>query len=336
MAILTAILVFSVIIIFHELGHFLVARAVGVTVEEFSVGFGPKLASLGKRTKFSLRLIPMGGYVRMLGESEETDTNDPGSFQNKTPWQRMAIILAGPIMNFLLALVIFVVIYGAVGVVVDDIAIIGEVLSGSPAEAAGLVSGDEIISIGSRSTIKWTDVQESVRESVSETLTFTVKRNGKVQTFAVTPRQGEQYPEVGISPRTKRLSVAGSLSEGVKETWRMTGAVFSSLIGIVTRKIPVGDLTGPIGIVHFVGEAAKAGIFSVLSLAALISVNLGLFNLLPIPALDGSKVIILGIEAVRKKRMAPEKEGIIHLVGFVLLITLMLFIMYKDIVRLIS
>lgn len=334
MAILTAVLVFSVIIIFHELGHFLVARAVGVTVEEFSVGFGPKLASLGKKTKFSLRLIPMGGYVRMLDEQEETDPDDPGSFQNKTPWQRMAVILAGPLMNFLLAVVIFVIIFGAVGVA-EDIAIVGKVLPDSPAEAAGLIAGDEILSIDSHQTVKWTDIQISVRDSSTETLNFQVKRDGRILSLAVTPRRGEQYPEVGIGPRTKRLSIIASIGRGFGDTWRMTSAVFTSLVEIVTGKIPVGDLTGPIGIVHYVGEAARTGINDVLSLAALITINLGLFNLLPIPALDGSKVIILGIEAVSKKRLAPEKEGIIHLVGFVLLITLMLFIMYKDIVRII-
>lgn len=331
MAILTAVLVFSVVILVHELGHFLVARAVGVAVEEFSIGFGPRLISVGKETKYSVRLIPMGGFVRMLGETEEEKEEDPASFQNKTPWQRMAIILAGPLMNFLLAVVIFVVIFGAVGVKATTI--LKEVTPGSPAAIAGMQAGDEIVAIEEQEIKTWEDVQKSVQEAPPGPLTFTVRRGDRLLSFAVTPRMEQETLKVGIVSKTKRLSILASIGEGIKETWRMTGAVLGSLKGIITGKIPVGELTGPIGIVHFVGEASQAGFFTVLNLAALISVNLGLFNLLPIPALDGSKVVILGIEAFSKKRLAPEKEGIIHLVGFALLIVLMLFIMYKDVLR---
>lgn len=333
MPILIAVIVFSVIIIVHELGHFLAARAVGIEVEEFSIGFGPKLLSLGQDTKFSIRLIPMGGFVRMLGEEDGTGEDNPASYPNKSPLQRMAVIAAGPVMNFLLAMLIFIILYSAVGVVAENVAIVGGVVPGLPAEQAGLLAGDEILAIDTQPMEKWTDVQNYVRVNPNKALQFTLRRAGRTLIVDVMPRMGPEYPEVGITPPVKRLSFGASIIQGVSETGRMTAAVFSSLVGIITRKIPVGDLTGPIGIVHYVGEAARAGWLNVLSLAALISVNLGLFNLLPIPALDGSKIVFLGVELIRRKPLDPKKESIIHLVGFALLITLMLAVMYKDIIR---
>lgn len=333
MPILIAVLVFSVVIIVHELGHFLAARAVGIDVEEFSVGFGPKLLSLGKRTKFSIRLIPMGGYVRMLGEEDGSGGDNPASYPNTSPLKRMATIGAGPVMNFALAMIIFIILYASVGATVDNVAIIGGIIPDSPAQQAGLQPGDEILSIDGEVTETWADIQEIVRASGNKALTFNLRRGAQTLVVEVIPRMGETAPEVGISPRMKRLTVGASIVQGIKETWRMTAAVFSSLVGIITRKIPVGDLTGPIGIVHYVGEAARIGFLNVLSLTALISVNLGLFNLLPVPALDGSKIILLGVELIRKKPLDPEKEGLIHLAGFALLIILMLLVMYKDIVR---
>lgn len=332
-SILISLVVFSAIVIVHELGHFLAARAVGIAVEEFAVGFGPKLFSIGKGTKFSLRLIPMGGFVRMLGEEDESGQDNPASYRNKSPWRRMATIAAGPLMNFLFALLIFIIIYGSVGVTSQNVAIIGQVMDDSPAQQAGLLAGDEILSIDAQPTVQWTDIQDHVRASGGNALTFKIKRNDAVLEITVTPRQGVEYPEVGIVPPTVRLSVGASIIHGIKETGRMTAAVFASLVGIITRKIPLADLTGPIGIVHYVGQAAQGGLLNVLSLAALISVNLGLFNLLPIPALDGSKIVLLGLELVRRRPLDPQKEGVIHLVGFALLIVLMVAIMYKDILR---
>lgn len=333
MAIFLAIVVFSVIIIVHELGHFLAARAVGIEVEEFSLGFGPRLLSLGGKTKFSLRLVPLGGFVRMLGEEDGSGGDNPASYPNKTPWQRIAVTAAGPLMNFLLAMLIFIVLYSAVGLAPDTAAVVGQVVPGSPAEAAGLQAGDEVLSIDTQPIAKWSEIQDYVRSQGEKAMLFTFRRGDRIESLEITPRQGQQYPEVGIAPRAKRLSVWASIAEGVKETGRMTLAVFNSLVGIVTRKIPVEDITGPIGIVYYVGQAARAGWLNVLSLAALISVNLGLFNLLPIPALDGSKMALALVELIRRKRLDPNKEGIIHLVGFALLLVLMLVIMYRDFLR---
>jgi len=336
MSVFVAILVFSVIILVHELGHFLVARWVGIEVEEFSIGFGPKLAGFtATGTKFSVRLIPMGGYVKMLGEEgEDVDSwsDNPASYQNKTPLQRMAVIAAGPIMNFVLALIIFILIYGAIGVSVNEPRI-GAVIPDYPGEEAGLQAGDIVKSIDSHDMELWTDIQEYIRANQDKTLLFTVERDGQIINLQITPRMGEEYAEVGIAPPTGRLSVLASIKEGFRETYRLTAMVLESLVGIFTRRVPAEDLTGPIGIVYFVGQAARAGLVSVLTLAALISVNLGLFNLLPIPALDGSKLVFLGIELIRKRPLDPRKESLVHLIGFALLISLMLVVMYRDIIR---
>lgn len=336
MSVIVAILVFSVIILVHELGHFLMARRVGIEVEEFSIGFGPKLVGFrGAETQFSIRLIPMGGYVKMLGEEGEDEDSvhdNPASYQNKSPLQRMAVIAAGPVMNFVLALLIFIIIYGAIGVTINEPRI-GALVSGYPAEAAGLEAGDEILSIDSQKMSLWIDIQKYIQSNQNNSLEFTVRRRQEVLNIEVTPRRGETYPEVGIVPPTGRLSILASIREGFVQTYTLTMAVWNSLVGIITRRIPTEDLTGPIGIVYFVGQAARAGLVNVLTLAALISVNLGLFNLLPIPALDGSKLVFLGVEMIRRRPLDPQKESIVHLVGFALLISLMLVIMYRDIIR---
>lgn len=336
MTIVIAILVFSVIIIFHELGHFLVARWVGIDVEEFSIGFGPKLTGFrAMGTQFSVRLIPMGGYVKMLGEDSEEDgasRENEASYQNKTPLQRMAVIAAGPLMNFVLALLIFILIFGVVGVTLN-VPRIGEVQPNTPAEQAGLQADDEIAAIDSQEMEYWTDVSTYIRNSEGETLVFSILRNGQPLDVEVQPRRDGDYPMVGIAAPFRRYSLGASIVEGFRETYNLTVAVLNSLVGIITRQIPAEDLTGPIGIVYFVGQAARAGLVSVLTLAALISVNLALFNLLPIPALDGSKLVFLGIELIRRRPLDPNKENLVHLVGFALLIALMLIVMYRDIIR---
>lgn len=336
MAIVVAVLVFSVIIIVHELGHFLAARAVGIEVEEFSIGFGPKLAGIKAiGTNFSIRLIPMGGYVKMLGEEGEEGSpiaDNAASYQNKTPWQRMAVIASGPLMNFVLALIMFVIIFGAIGVYANEPRV-GGVISGFPAEQAGLKAGDEIVAIDSDAMESWLEIQQYIRANQEKTLRFSVLRDGQTLELDITPRMGDDYAEVGIVPPTRRLSIGASIAAGFKETYNLSVVILDNIVKIFTRQIPADDLTGPIGIVYFVGQAAQAGLASVLSLAALISVNLGLFNLLPIPALDGSKLVFLGIEMVRRKPLDPKKESLVHLIGFALLITLMLIVMYRDIIR---
>lgn len=334
-SILASILVFSVIILVHELGHFLAARYVGIDVQEFAIGFGPKLAGFTNRgTNFSVRLFPLGGYVKMLGEEEGFDSDNVASYQNKTPWQRMLVIAAGPIMNFLLAILLFVIIFGAFSIYQVDEPIIGSITPGLPAEQAGLAAGDKILAIDAHEMDSWNDVVNYIRAGQGEAMTFLVQRDGQTRELEVVPRMGESgYLEIGIGVATTRLPIGASIKAGIMETLNLTKSILVTIGQIFTRQIPADDLTGPIGIVYYVGQAARVGLVNVLFLAALISVNLGLFNLLPIPALDGSKLVFLGIEIIRRKPLDPNKENLVHLVGFALLISLMIIVMYRDILR---
>ncbi len=334
MFVIIALLVFGVIILVHELGHFLAARRVGIEVEEFAIGFGPRIAGFkAGGTNFSVRLLPLGGYVRMLGEEGDQQEKPEGSFSSKTPLQRMLVIASGPIMNFLFAILVFVLIFGVVGLPLNE-PVIGDVLAGSPADGAGFLAGDVVLEIDSQPLSTWVDLQQAVADYSDKPLNVVIDRDGEIITLNVTPRVTDDgFTQIGVAPATRRLGVFASIQEGIRQTYEMTVLVLQSLYQIVTGQLPADDLTGPIGIIYFVGEAARAGLVNVLSLAALISVNLGLLNLLPIPALDGSKLVFLGIELVRKKPLDPQKENLVHLVGFALLISLMVFVMYRDIVR---
>ncbi|MTI94461.1 MAG: RIP metalloprotease RseP [Firmicutes bacterium] len=336
MTVLVAMIVFGVIILVHELGHFLAARRVGIDVEEFAIGFGPKLFGFKPgATQYSVRLLPLGGYVRMLGEEEDLYTENPGSYQNKTPLQRMFVIAAGPVMNFVLALVLFMVIFGAFGIYVNE-PLIGSVTPGLPAAESGLQPGDRILSMNGTEPETWTDLQQYIHGSDGQPINMTVQRDAQMVELTVVPRDAGEFYEIGIGMSSRRLPVLESIKRGFQETYYLTLAIFESIVMIFTRQIPAEDIAGPIGIVHFIGQAARAGIINVLSLAALISVNLGIFNLLPIPALDGSKLVILGVELVRRKPLDPHKENLVHLVGFALLISLMIFVMYQDILRILN
>lgn len=334
MAILAAILVFSVIILVHELGHFLAAKHVGIEVEEFSIGFGPRLTGFHAiDTKFSVRAIPLGGFVRMLGEEDEEQKDAQGSFLSKTPLQRMFVIASGPVMNFILAIFLFMLIFGVVGLPVLSEARIGSVLPGLPAEQAGLHGGDLVLELDGEPVETWGELQEYIMDNPGNPVNFLIQRNGQLLEVPVIPRPTAEGAEIGISAPIQRLGVFASIQEGIKQTYKVTKVVLVSIYQILTRQLPADDLTGPIGIVYYVGAAARAGLVNVLSLAALISVNLGLFNLLPIPALDGSKLVFLGVELVRRKPLDPQKENLVHLVGFALLISLMIVVMYRDILR---
>lgn len=334
MAILVAILVISVIILVHELGHFLAAKHVGIEVEEFSIGFGPRLTGFHAiDTKFSVRAIPLGGFVRMLGEEDEEQQSAQGSYPSKTPLQRMYVIAAGPVMNFLLAILLFMLIFGVVGLPVLSEARIGSVLPDLPAEQAGLQAGDRVLELDGQPVETWGELQEYIMDNPHKSINFLIQRNGQQLEVPVTPRMTAEGAQIGISAPIQRLGIIDSIREGIRQTYEVTKVVLVSIYQIFTRQLSAKDLTGPIGIVYYVGAAARAGLVNVLSLAALISVNLGLFNLLPIPALDGSKLVFLTVELVRRRPLDPQKENLVHLVGFALLVSLMIVVMYRDILR---
>lgn len=326
--IIVSLIVFGVIVIIHEMGHFLTAKYFGVTVHEFSVGMGPKLFSKKtNETEYSIRALPLGGYVRM--EGEDTGSDDPNGFNNKHPLKRMAIIFAGPFMNFVFTVILLSALFMAVGVPVNKI---GSLAPGLPAEESGLQVGDEIIRINQTPVKTWEDVTSTISASPEENLDFTVIREEKEQIITVETVEQSGRKIVGITSASEKhpgLSVV----YGFKQTFIMLEGMLVFLGQLFTGNAGNEGVVGPVGIISAVGEAAKTGFANVISLAAIISLNLGLINLLPIPALDGSRIVFQFIELVRGKKIDPEKEGYVHMVGMVLLLALMLFITYKDILR---
>ena len=324
-----AIFVFLMVVFIHELGHFSVAKFVGIKVNEFSVGMGPKLVQRKKgETEYTLRLLPIGGYVKMEGEDESSD--DPRSFNNVPVLSRIGVVVAGAIMNFLLAIIVFGIVSYGIGMPTNEIQ---KTVAGSPAYIAGIVEGDVIESINGNDTNTWNKIVKSINKAdpMSE-MSIDVLRNGKNEKILVKPTVEDGKSIIGIHPETEQ-SIISAIRGGFEKTGEFLGLMFEFVSMIFKGKVSTDDLSGPVGVISVIGEAAKMGIYDVLYLLGFISVNLGFFNLLPIPALDGSRVIFLLIELVRGKPIDPNKEGFIHLVGFVLLISLMLIVTYKDIIN---
>lgn len=327
---LATIFVFCLVVVVHEFGHFAVAKLSDVKVNEFSVGMGPRI--FGKKfgeTEYSLRLIPIGGFVKMEGEDE--DSEDGRSFNKKSVKARMAIILAGAIMNFVLAFVVFGIYFYGVGSPTTEIS---EVSSGSPAYKAGLAPGDRITEIDGIVIDSWGDVSETIGKLGEKELNVAVERGDAVESFKMTPELNadENRLLIGISPEMES-SIGDSLSMSGKTLVEVIGLMFDFIGRLFTGGVGTDDVSGPVGIIYIVGEAAKTGFLYVFYIAGLISVNLGFFNLLPIPALDGSRFMFLLLEALRGKPIDPEKEGRVHIVGFLLLMMFTVFITYKDIIK---
>lgn len=342
MTIVYALLIIAVLILVHEWGHFIVARRIGIPVYEFSLGFGYKLFSTKKNgVEYSLRLIPLGGYVRMAGE-EPGDNEDPDGFSKRTPLEKMAVSFAGPFMNFVLAILIFIITFAVIGVAqpVDE-AIIGEVIEGKPAYEAGLQSGDRIMAIEQQNISSWEQFVSTIQEvPANQPLQLTIDRDGKTQELTVTPTVNESTGKaiLGVYSQVtfERQGVITAIKMGFTQTYQMTVLLLSGLGMLITGGASSSDLAGPVGIANMVGEAARGGIVYLLSFTAFLSINLGILNLLPIPALDGSRFVFAIVEAIRRKPMNPEKEGFIHWMGFLFLMGLIVFATYNDIVRLIK
>lgn len=328
---IAAIFVFLMVVLIHEFGHFAVAKYVGIKVNEFSIGMGPKLFQRKKgETEYTLRLLPIGGYVKMEGEDESS--NDPRSFNNVSVLSRIGVVVAGALMNFLLAIVVLsIVSYGA-GMPTNDNSIDGTIPA-SPAELAGLKQGDKIVSINNIGTDNWDKIVTSINTSEhGKEIQVNVERDGQNTIIMVKPTVEDGRTIIGIIPHSEK-SIPSAIKGGFAKTGMFLKLMFEFVGMIFKGKVSTNDLSGPVGVVREIGVAAKLGIFNVLYILGFISINLGFFNLLPIPALDGSRVIFLLIELVRGKPIDPDKEGFIHFVGFVLLISLMLIVTYKDIIK---
>jgi len=331
-----SIIIFGLLIFAHEFGHFFVARLAGIKVLEFAVGFGKELLFWQKKeggTRYSLRLFPLGGFCRLYGEDPE-EANKEESFQEKPLISRLAVISAGSLMNFFLAVILFSLVYFFfLGVPQTKTAQIGEVLPASPAFEAGLQPGDIILSIDGVKMESWNDVIHYINAHPGRQITLIILRDNMELSVPVVPAEEGGKGLIGIAPVYQKYLFFPSIALGFNYTWFFIKLIFISLYQMVRGMIPA-DIAGPVGIIAVVAEVTKTGWSNLFYLAAVISINLGIINLLPIPALDGSRILFLLVEGIRGKPIDPQKEGFIHFIGFTLLIILMILIAFQDITRL--
>ncbi|MFV0438235.1 MAG: RIP metalloprotease RseP [Desulfopila sp.] len=350
------ILVLGLLIFVHELGHFLFAKLFGVRVLKFSLGFGPRLyGRMIGETEYLVSAVPLGGYVKMFGENPD-EQNIPAeekavSFAHKTVWQRFGIVFAGPAFNFLFTLVLFFLLFLFQGVPEPvDTTRIGQVNADSPAAAGGLQEDDLILAIDGSPTRGWDDVLAGVKNSGGKTISMLVDRAGRQQTVLLTPQidtvkniYGEAVDErymIGIIRHDELRYVAtgplGALTSAGRQTWGYIELTITGFVKIIQRVIPASELGGPILIAQIAGQQAKAGLVNLLYFMGLLSVNLGVLNLLPVPVLDGGHLMFLTIEAVRRRPLGERAQIIAQQVGIALLCTLMVFVFYNDILRLVK
>lgn len=338
MGIVLAILIFSFIIFFHELGHFLLARKNGIDVEEFWIGMGPTIVhkKIGK-TDYCLKLLPLGGAC-MMGEDEVDDLAE-GSFNSKSPWRRISVILAGPVFNFILAFICAMIFIGILGV---DKPVLSAVTEGGPAAEAGLQEGDRIVKINSKSVKIFREISMYNQFHQGETVEVTYERDGKEAVTKLIPKANESgYYQWNVAAGYEKTGIIETFVYGGYEVKYWIDLTIESLGQLITGKIGFDQLSGPIGVVDAVDTTYKQSVeggalvvfINMLRMAILLSANLGVMNLLPLPALDGGRLVFLILELIRGKRVPPEKEGYVHFAGMILLLGLMVFVMYNDIVR---
>jgi len=411
-SILAIIVVFSLLVLVHELGHFLLAKRAGILCREFALGMGPKIFSIKRgETEYTLRLLPIGGLVRMAGEDPELDILKPHmrlglerdavgkvtrilldpddralgrvvfgtvlrfdlehaltltmevdgeqrtfsvhpqahlvkggqevqiapynrQFKGKTVMQRFWAIFAGPAANFLLAFVLFASI-GLMYGVPHDVAQLGEVRAGGPAAQAGLKEGDRVISIEGNPVNSWQDIVQAVSKSPGQRLTFVIERDGVRHTVPVQVSDENKVGKILVaSPVT--YSPWEAVKYGAVSTYEFTAMILKSLALLFTGHVGLQDLSGPVGIFKMTGEFAQQGLAILMKWAAVLSINLGLFNLLPLPALDGGRLAFLLVEALRGRPVDPHKEGMVHFLGFAFLMLLILVVTWNDLQRLFS
>lgn len=328
---IAAVIIFGVLILVHELGHFYAARLSGIRVLELALGFGPKLLSWHKKgTDYSLRAIPLGGFCRLLGEDPEED-EEPDSFAQKPVLSRAFVLAAGALMNLVLAILLFFIIFFFItGVPGYESAAIGYVIEETPAAKAGLQEKDLILAIDGVKVENWDDVLEGIGAQAGNEINLKLRRAGEEFSLNLKPEKSLETGRgmIGIGPTMPKFRLFPAL----KLSFERFYMVISSIFQVFTGQAPL-DVTGPVGIIYVIGEVAQTGFVNLMLLASLLSISLGIMNLLPIPALDGGRLFFLLVEAIRGKKIAPEKEGLIHFIGFALLIALILFITYQDLLR---
>ena len=417
-AIIAFLFVFSVIVIIHEFGHYYFAKKAGILVREFAIGMGPKIFQVRKgETVYTLRLLPIGGYVRMAGHDEDEQEIKPGmmitieldkenvvqklnfdeqliiensvpfqieeadlhrtmtlsgyfvnseekvnlmvskqatiiesdgtevvvapierQFNSASLWNRIKTNAAGPMNNFILSIIIFIIVGFMQGGVPSNDPVIGQVSDQSAAQEAGLQASDKIISIDGVDIHSWDEMTSIVRSSADKTLSMTIQRNGDTKNVSITPKSvegqnGSKIGQLGVT-RTLDNSILSILGYGFTQTISVIVLVLSALGSIFTKGFNLNQLGGPVAIYSLTSQVAKNGLIDLLSFMGMISANLGVMNLLPIPALDGGKLVLNFIEGIRKKPLDPEKEGYLTIAGAIFLFALMLLVTWNDIMKL--
>ena len=417
-AIIAFLFVFSVIVIIHEFGHYYFAKKAGILVREFAIGMGPKIFQVRKgETVYTLRLLPIGGYVRMAGHDEDEQEIKPGmmitieldkenivqklnfdehliiensvpfqieeadlhrsmtlsgyfvnseekvnltvskqatiiesdgtevvvapierQFNSASLWNRIKTNAAGPMNNFILSIIIFIIVGFMQGGVPSNDSVIGQVSDQSAAHEAGLQTSDKIISIDGVDIHSWDEMTSIVRSSADKTLSMTIQRNGDTKNVSITPKSvegqnGSKIGQLGVT-RTLDNSILSILGYGFTQTISVIVLVLSALGSIFTKGFNLNQLGGPVAIYSLTSQVAKNGLIDLLSFMGMISANLGVMNLLPIPALDGGKLVLNFIEGIRKKPLDPEKEGYLTIAGAIFLFALMLLVTWNDIMKL--
>jgi len=346
--VLIFILILSLLIIVHEFGHFIAARRNGVRVEQFSLGFGPQIFKKKvKDTEYSISLIPLGGYVKMAGDSQAEYKGSDYEYFSKAPGKRFQIIFFGPFLNYILGFLFFWFIFfiGYPSLTSK----VGGLIDGYGAKVAGLKVGDKIISVGGKKVGLWEDLQARIQENKTKpSVMISVLRDNKELKFNVLLKDkvlDDQLGKkralgiIGISPFDEIVEVRHGFLESaylaIKKTINLTLMTYEGLWGLVSGRMSMRDsMTGPLGIFFITSKAAKLGLIAVMHLIAVLSVSLAIFNLLPLPILDGGHLFLLGLEKLRKKALGVKAEEVIGNVGFTLMIALALFVTYNDIMRL--
>lgn len=344
MKIVVSLIIFSIIILFHELGHFLLAKRAGIKVNEFSLGLGPTIWGFRKGdTLYSLKLLPFGGACMMEGEDE--DSTSENSFGSKSVWARISVVAAGPVFNFIMAFVFSFVIICATGY---DLPVLVDVTPGYAAAEAGLMAGDTIVEMNGKNIHFYRDISAHGMYYAGEPVEVVYERDGVEYTTTLVPKYNEEegrylYGFIGSSYREKHTNNIVTLAKySIYEVGYWIDSTIQSLRLLVTGGVSVNDMSGPVGIVDAIGDSYEesvsygmgATILQMMYICVFLSANLGVMNLLPIPALDGGRLVFLVIEAIRGKKIDPEKEGMVHFIGLVLLLLLMAVIMFNDIRKL--
>jgi len=343
---LAFLFVLGILIIAHEFGHFIVAKRCGVRVERFSIGFGPKIFSIKKGdTEYAISIVPLGGYIKMAGENYDDEVKgEKWEYLSQPPGKRLKIVVAGPLFNYLLAFIIFSFIFMIGSPTLSTK--VGGLLDGYPAKRANIRVDDKILSIDGKDVQYWEELTSIVHGKIDEELNLVIERNGRIIKTKLKTKTKEaenvfgqkvRIALMGITPSdellTMRFNPVKSLYMGGKKLISLTGLTYKGLWMMFTGGLSLREVTGPIGIYVITGKAAKLGFIYLINLVAVISFNLAIFNLLPLPILDGGHVFFLGLEKLRKKPLSQRTQELITQIGIGVILLLVLAVSYNDIVK---